>query len=140
MAYLDTLTSHNKQLQGLIDKANALPDAGGGGGSLATCTVTIVNNAENPMVGMGQPIEYLYLYATVLNNAGNMEPFYYYQEQLGEVTIPNVICGSALVVYPVHYFAFSCTCENSTVVILDDCGNAPWVFQPNGDDTITFES
>ena len=39
MAYLDTLTSHNTQLQGLIDKANALPDAGGGGGSLATCTV-----------------------------------------------------------------------------------------------------
>lgn len=28
MAYLETLTSHNEQLQGLIDKANALPDAG----------------------------------------------------------------------------------------------------------------
>ena len=140
MAYLDTLTSHNTQLQGLINKANALPNAGsGGGGSLATCTVTTVNNAECSWVG-GAPCECLYIYATVLNDAGNMEPFHYCQEQLGEVTIPNVVCGCAFIVYPIYGYAVSCTCENSTIVVVDEWGNEPWVFQPNGDDTITFES
>ncbi len=42
MAYLETLTSHNEQLQELIDKANALPDAGGGGGgSGGSCEIEI---------------------------------------------------------------------------------------------------
>ncbi len=45
MSNKQTLQSHNTQLQGLIDKANALPDAGsggsGGGASVETCTVTI---------------------------------------------------------------------------------------------------
>ena len=43
MSYKETLQQHNTDLQGLIDKANALPDAGGGsgGGSVETCTVQI---------------------------------------------------------------------------------------------------
>lgn len=47
MAYLNTLTSHNIQLQELINKANALPDAGGG------------SNPEAPTVEMCQ-IDFLY--------------------------------------------------------------------------------
>lgn len=44
MAYLETLTSHNTQLQGLIDKANALPDAGSGGGSDEFCVICITRD------------------------------------------------------------------------------------------------
>lgn len=136
MAYLDTLTSHNTLLQGLINKANALPDAGsgGGGGSLATCTVTIVNN-----VATAWEEENLVIATTVLNDNGIIEPFHYFQEGKGEVIIPNVICGCALVIEPVNTIASSCTCTNSTVVIRNDYGYSSWVLQPNGDDTITIE-
>lgn len=41
MSYLETLNSHNTQIQNLINKANELPEAGGGGGSIELCTVTI---------------------------------------------------------------------------------------------------
>ena len=36
------LQTNNTNLQALIDKANALPDAGGSGGSVETCTVTFI--------------------------------------------------------------------------------------------------
>ena len=48
------LQTNNTNLQALIDKANALPDAGSGGGaSVETCTVTISGNYShiNTLVG-----------------------------------------------------------------------------------------
>lgn len=54
MSYLTQLQQHNTDLQGLIDKANVLPDAGsGGGGSLETCTVTVTFSGE----ALGYPEE-----------------------------------------------------------------------------------
>ena len=43
MSYLETLNSHNTQIQNLINKANSLPEAGGSGGTggAELCTVTI---------------------------------------------------------------------------------------------------
>lgn len=47
MSYKEILQQHNTDLQGLIDKANALPDAGSGGGggaSVETCTLVVEDN------------------------------------------------------------------------------------------------
>ena len=42
------LQTNNTNLQELINKANALPDAGsGGGGSVETCTVTLSSDAPS---------------------------------------------------------------------------------------------
>lgn len=41
MANLERIQANNANLQECIDKANTLPDANGGGGSIETCTVTI---------------------------------------------------------------------------------------------------
>lgn len=38
------LSQNNTDLQALINTANALPDAGGGGASIETCTVTITTD------------------------------------------------------------------------------------------------
>lgn len=42
------LQTNNTNLQALIDKANALPEAGSGGGSVETCTVTVTFTGGNP--------------------------------------------------------------------------------------------
>jgi hypothetical protein len=39
------LQTNNTNLQALIDKANALPDAGGSSGTINTVSVTVLNNA-----------------------------------------------------------------------------------------------
>lgn len=41
MSNKSRLQTNNTNLQELINKANALPDAGGGGGSVESCTITI---------------------------------------------------------------------------------------------------
>lgn len=48
MSNKSRLQTNNTNLQALIDKANALPDAGGGsgGGSVETCAVGFVNSSE----------------------------------------------------------------------------------------------
>ena len=45
MSYLETLNSHNAQIQNLINKANSLPEAGSGGsGSSFPYTITVTDN------------------------------------------------------------------------------------------------
>lgn len=44
MSNKSRLQTNNTNLQALIDKANALPDAGGSGGSVETCTVTVTSD------------------------------------------------------------------------------------------------
>lgn len=59
MSYKSQLQTNNENLQSLIDKANALPDAGsgGGGGSVETYNVSITNNGN-------QVVEMAYIDAT----------------------------------------------------------------------------
>lgn len=93
MAYLETLTSHNTQLQGLIDKANALPDAGGsgGGGSVETCTVTIDcingNIAHIAATIVENGVETIYTRMSNIDSDSEYPPY----------TIYNVKCGSAII-------------------------------------------
>ena len=47
MSYLETLQQHNTALQGLIDKANGLPDAGGAEIVLQEKTVTPTKSAQS---------------------------------------------------------------------------------------------
>lgn len=54
MSYKTTIQTHNAQLQEnstllaqAIDKANALPDAGGGSGEIETCTVVFTSTGFN---------------------------------------------------------------------------------------------
>ena len=49
MSNKSRLQTNNTNLQALIDKANALPDAGGsGGGSVETCTITVMLDSPAP--------------------------------------------------------------------------------------------
>lgn len=85
MAYLETLTSHNTQLQGLIDKANALPDAGSGGGSgeILTATVEIVTGG------------WARAFATVYED-GDIQSVW--RNPTGSWIFENVVSGSSFVV------------------------------------------
>lgn len=88
MGYLETLQSHNTRLSTLVDKANSLPEAGGSGGgvSVETVTLTIVNNSS-------AWVDVIY-YVFVDNT-----PMSLYGSALDEDTVvfENVISGSKLV-------------------------------------------
>lgn len=43
--YNDTLASNNVDLQSILDKVNALPEAGSGGTSVETCTIKLANGS-----------------------------------------------------------------------------------------------
>ena len=54
MSYLETLNSHNTQIQNLINKANSLPDAGGsGGGSGGVCPQLTIKGEIGPHILFG---------------------------------------------------------------------------------------
>lgn len=90
------LQTNNINLQALIDKANALPDAGSGGGSVETCTVTITDMTDSHRV---------FATTTIVDN--NVETVYtnvghYLYEDGGMVppfTISNVKCGAPIVLF-----------------------------------------
>lgn len=62
MSYLEQLQQHNTDLQGLIDKANALPEAGEGGGSTNYAKFTATTDSttsfiiENPLGGIAKKV------------------------------------------------------------------------------------
>lgn len=60
MGYKTELQSNNVDLQTILNKVNALPEAGGGGGggSVETCTVTFTKWGSFPEPGMGEGIVY----------------------------------------------------------------------------------
>ena len=88
------LQTNNTNLQALIDKANALPDAGSA--SVDTCTVTITDRTDERRV---------FATTTIVDN--NVETVYtnvgdYLLEDGGMVppfTISNVKCGAPIVLF-----------------------------------------
>lgn len=53
---MSKLTTNTADLQAILDKVNALPNAGSGGGSVETCTVTITQIGGNVIVPMEDAI------------------------------------------------------------------------------------
>ena len=91
MSNKSRLQTNNINLQELIDKANALPDAGSdsGGGNIATCNVYII---------MGMTTEGRFAAYTTLDASGNMVPAVL--ENCGSATTPLVcVCNTPLTLY-----------------------------------------
>lgn len=94
MSNLTRLQAVSSSLDTAIDKAENLPDAGGGG-SVDTCTVTLT--ADN-----GKIKGYLFTVfengaITAKNSLGTTN------EQLSTpITVSNVVCGSAAVIYATY--------------------------------------
>ena len=89
MSNLSRLEAVSSSLDAAINKANALPDAGSGGGSsLETCTVTILVD----------PLRYRFDrigYITVDDNGNILVNTI--AQSTKSITIENVVCGSMLV-------------------------------------------
>ena len=90
------LQTNNTNLQTLIDKANALPDAGSGsGGSVETCTVifTCFDSIEG------------YAYTAYENNeiTAKGELNHSVGTNPTSMTFSNVVCGSAIYVFNDYY-------------------------------------
>lgn len=90
MSYLETLNSHNTQIQNLINKANSLPEAGsGGGGSIDTCTVIINCTAASS--------GWKYSCTAYENNQFVIKCSDFYDGVSSSViTLTNVVCGSTI--------------------------------------------
>ena len=80
------LQANNTNLQALIDKANALPEAGSGGGSVETCTVTMTTGIEVLAYGVTRYVGGV-LVCEADKGYGNQE-----------FTFDNVVKGSCLTV------------------------------------------
>lgn len=92
MSYKSTLQEHNILLQQAIDKANALPDAGGGGSGLPTQEKT-KNVTENGIVEVVPDAGYTLSKVTVNVNvtAGTTETWTFLMEDGSEVTKDVVV-------------------------------------------------
>lgn len=136
MSYKETLQQHNTDLQGLIDKANALPDAGSGGGggaSVETCTVTISDwdwyrfHIVTTTVANGIESTYTQMY-DIASSTDVPEPPY---------TITNVKCGSPIViVYPEGRSAYPYHEIDGGVTFVNEC-RAGWS-APGGESPLMF--
>lgn len=83
------LQTNNTNLQALINKANALPDAGSGGGSAETCTVTIENISYDCYIDFAT--------ALIVEN-GTYKSYTHIYDIIDPhtITIENVVCGSEI--------------------------------------------
>lgn len=111
---------------------------GGGGASLETCTVTIINEADQGWQGNDR----LMIIATVLNADGSMSPFHT-ELELGSVSIQNVVCHVTLSIESMNGNAGTLTNTNPNSVVqifynYDGMGYPAWLVQLSGDDTITL--
>lgn len=91
------LQNEQTELQSLLDAVNALPDAGGGGASVETCTVT----AED--IGVGNANYPFIVCATVFRNNQISVAFESFNaESVPTVTISDVVCGSTVSVFGMY--------------------------------------
>ena len=101
MSNKSRLQTNNSNLQSLIDKANALPNAGSGSGSVETCTVTITTDSITR-----------YSVTKYVNGAFVTECEKGYGEP--EITIDNVVKGSSLAVIWVYHMMSDAHATNCT--------------------------
>lgn len=98
MSYLTQLQQHNTDLQACIDKANTLPDAGNGGGSIETCSVTITFSGGAAGYAEANPLTLKYSKVT----SSGLE----YAEHIinsDNVTISDIAKNSAFLLYISDY-------------------------------------
>ena len=114
MSNKSRLQTNNTNLQALIDKANALPDAGGSGGaSVETCTVTITTDRAVLLYGVTRYVDGILMCES---DRGYGET---------EFTFDNVVKGSCLTVVFLGLDASSLTvtnCELKAIYIEEFAG------------------
>ena len=121
MSYLETLNSHNTQIQNLISKANSLPDAGssGGVGGIDTCTVIINVYSETN-----------WSYSCTAYENGQFVPKscnFFNGVGGNTLTLTNVVCGSAIMVLTSRASKAYSTLGDSTMQWIE-FGNGNCVF------------
>lgn len=119
-----------------------LDNKAAGGGSIETCTVTIVNDTEP---SWSNPEAKMLIIATVIDSNGMIAPCSYENMTYGETTtIPNVVCDAALVIQPIHggtiYYTVSGLIECVQNYYYNNESNHIMTFKPSGDGTITIIS
>lgn len=124
MSYLTQLQTNNTNLQACIDKANALPEAGsGGGGSVETCTVTINSEEEDNI------IDIMYL-----SNTGIEET---YMDGVNTLSV-EAKKDSIIVVYGENINDYNSITTNGIEFKLANAGDESimYIFYATGDGTI----
>lgn len=88
MSYNTELQSNNAELQEILDAVNDLPDAGGGGGGVETCTIILRPDSDAAL--------YIYGYTHTLNDGSISASLIDYGTGVSntEITLNNVVCGS----------------------------------------------
>ena len=89
MTNSERLTSHNALIDEAIAKAEALPEAGGGGASVETCTVTVTCSGQLNTVIAASFVDGDASYVGFID--GFFNPRY-------TATLENVICGSPIII------------------------------------------
>lgn len=89
MTNTERLTSHNALIAEAIAKAEALPDAGSGGGAVETCTVEL-----NFTGAVFHSVVYTYI-----DDTGNTNANFIDEAGMSDLTINNVVCGSFIAVF-----------------------------------------
>ena len=89
---LERITAHNNKLAQLKEVAAELPEAGSGGGSFETCTVTFIARSAIERFAV----------TTVVDGIISCEYYEAFSEGsmgISKITIENVLCGSMIYLY-----------------------------------------
>lgn len=95
--YNSQLQSNNTDLQAILNTINELPSAGGGGGSVGTCTINVSGNYDQTDIAAYTAYSNG-LFTSVIE--GSTNGF--------DGVLNDVVCGS-MVVFPGVYIAYECS-------------------------------
>ena len=103
------LQTNNTNLQSLIDKANALPEAGSGGGSASvdTCRVTIISN------GVGGALFNSFYYTCYSNSELTSQMSYY---RTDNTTARDEVVKGSIIAFTGATNLISITCNGGSVL------------------------
>lgn len=123
---MSKIEQNTTDLQAILAAVNSLPEAGGGGGSVETCTVTfdyrwITLNA----IAYSSPDGAVYI-----NQFEN--------KTTGSVTFANVLKGSAFMIYGVCFLPVITTSGDITLLGYENVTNKAFIFDIKGDCTINM--